>query len=59
MKELNVVLENTLDKANNKKVAKMNKDANVIKQDISHQIKVKQTEIANTGQSIDKYRSDI
>lgn len=36
MKELNLVLENTLDRANTRKMAKMNKEANVIKQDVSH-----------------------
>lgn len=59
MKELNLVLENTLDRANTRKMAKMNKEANVVKQDVNHQIKVKQTEIANTGNSIEKYKGDI
>jgi len=49
MKELNVVLENTLDKANNKKIAKMNKETNAVKTDVGHQIKVKEVEVKNTS----------
>ena len=41
MKELNVVLENTLDKANTKKIAKMKREANVVNRDPGHQIRVK------------------
>jgi len=59
MKELNVVLENTLDKANNKKIAKMNKETNAVKTDVGHQIKVKEVEVKNTSNQIDKYNKDI
>lgn len=36
MKELNQVLEKTLDKANTRKMAKLNKEQHVIKQDAGH-----------------------
>ena len=36
MKELNGVLERTLEKANQKKLAKMGKEVNVIKTDANH-----------------------
>lgn len=36
MKELNNVLERTLEKANQKKLAKMNRDVNVVKTDVNH-----------------------
>ena len=49
MKELNNVLEKTLEKANQKKLAKMNKEANVVhKTDINHQLKLKEGELKNT-----------
>ena len=49
MKELNNVLEKTLEKANQKKLAKLNKEANVVqKTDINHQLKLKEGELKNT-----------
>lgn len=48
MKELNSVLEKTLEKANTKKMAKMNKDKHVIKSDPEHQILVKEKQLKNT-----------
>lgn len=41
MKELNIVLERALEKANQKKLAKLNKDGNSRIRDKSHQIQVK------------------
>ena len=41
MKELNVVLEKTLEKANNRKMAKAGKEIHVLKTDSKHQILVK------------------
>ena len=48
MKELTTVLEKTLEKANQKKLAKQNKEINVKPTDASHQIKVKENELKNT-----------
>ena len=60
MKELNNVLEKTLEKANQKKLAKMNKEVNVVqKTDINHQLKLKEGELKNTRAQIDKYQKDI
>ena len=59
MKELNVVLENSLDKANTKKMARIGKEGSYGNKDMGHQVRVKETEIANTGNSIEKYRIDI
>lgn len=41
MKELNSVLEKTLEKANTKKLANMNKNVHVKPTDANHQMKVK------------------
>jgi hypothetical protein len=38
MKEMNLLLENTLESANNKKLAKMNKESNVVKTDLKHKL---------------------
>lgn len=59
MKELNGVLERTLEKANQKKAAKMGKEVNVIKTDANHQLRVKEGELKNTKAQIDKYQKDI
>ena len=48
IKELNTVLEKTLEKANQKKMAKMNKEIHVVKVDAQHQIRLKEGEIKNT-----------
>ena len=48
MKELTTVLEKTLEKANQKKLAKQNKEVNVKPTDANHQIKVKENELKNT-----------
>ena len=59
MKELNSVLERTLEKANQKKLAKMGKDVNVVKSDANHQLKIKEGELKNTKAQIEKYQKDI
>lgn len=59
MKELNGVLERTLEKANQKKLAKMGKEVHVIKTDANHQLRVKEGELKNTKSQIDKYQKDI
>ena len=41
MKELNLVLENTLDRANTRKMAKISKETGAGKPDVNHQIKIK------------------
>lgn len=48
MKELNTVLEKTLEKANNRKMAKASKEADVKKTDLRHQLLVKQGELKNS-----------
>lgn len=59
MKQLNQVLEITLDKANTKKQAKLNKEQHVIKSDANHQIKVKDGQLKNAKNQIEKYNKDI
>ena len=59
MKELTTVLEKTLEKANQKKLAKQNKEVNVKPTDANHQIKVKENELKNTQVQIEKYQKDI
>lgn len=53
MKELNIVLEKALEKANQKKQKKSPV------RDASHQIKVKEIELQNTKKTIEKYHKDI
>lgn len=48
MKDLNSVLENTLENAYNKKLAKMNKEKDVVKTDLKHKLQVKEGELSNT-----------
>ena len=48
MKELNIVLEKTLEKANQRKLAKINKEGNTKTKDKAHQIRVKENELKNT-----------
>jgi hypothetical protein len=48
MKEMNLLLENTLESANNKKLAKMNKESNIVKTDLKHKLQVKEGELSNT-----------
>jgi len=48
MKELNVVLERTLERANSKKLARINKEGNTRTKDKAHQIRVKESEMQNT-----------
>lgn len=59
MKELNIVLEKSLEKANNKKLAKLNKDGNLRIRDKSHQIQVKQNELQNTQHQIAKNNREL
>lgn len=59
MKELNIVLERALEKANQKKLAKLNKDGNSRVRDKSHQIQVKQNELQNTQVQITKNNKEI
>lgn len=37
----------------------MNKEADMVKSDIGHQIKIKEGELRNTKAQIDKYQKDI
>jgi len=55
MKELNNVLEKTLEKANAKKQAKDMKNMLVKPTDTNHQLKVKEQELKNTRNQIEKY----
>lgn len=48
MKELNTVLEKTLEKANAKKQARDMKNVHVKPTDTNHQLKVKEQELKNT-----------
>ena len=59
MKELNTVLEKTLEKANNKKIAKMNKEVHAAKVDPRHQLLVKQGELKNSRNQVEKHQKDI
>lgn len=60
MKELNIVLEKTLERANQKKLARINKEGgNSKSKDKAHQIKVKQNELQNTQIQIAKYQKDL
>ena len=47
MKQLNGVLEKSLERANNKKMAKLQKDGSTLVKDKSHQVLVKENEIKN------------
>lgn len=47
LKELNSLLEKTLEKANTRKIYKINNQANGKQQDVGHQIKVKEKELKN------------
>ena len=59
MKELNIILEKTLDKANNKKMAKAGKEVHIIKSDSKHQVLVKNNELNNAKKAAEKYNRDI
>ena len=52
MKEMNLLLENTLESANNKKLAKMNKESNIVKTDLKHKLQVKEGELSNTRNQV-------
>lgn len=59
MKELNVVLERTLERANSKKLARINKEGNTRTKDKAHQIRVKESEMQNTKVMIEKNKNEI
>ena len=59
MKDLNVVLERTLEKANQRKLAKINKEGNNRGKDKAHQIRVKENELKNTQMQIGKNYKEI
>ena len=60
MKDLNGVLERTLEKANNRKIYKINANNQKSKQqDVSHQIQVRQKELENAQKQIDSYNTEI
>ena len=55
IKELNSLLEQTLEKANNKKLEKINKEATLKKTDAAHHLRLKEYELKNTKVQIEKY----
>ena len=59
LKELNVLLEKTLEKANTRKLYKMNAGGNDKQADVGHQIKVKERELKNAQIQIDQYKKEI
>lgn len=58
LKELNQLLEKTLEKANTRKIYK-NKDQAGKQQDIQHQIQVKQKELKNSQNQIELYKKEV
>jgi hypothetical protein len=59
MKELNIVLERTLERANQKKLARINKEGNNQNRDKAHQIRVKENELKNTQMMQGKHHKEI
>jgi hypothetical protein len=59
LKELNSLLEKTLEKANTRKLYKMNQGNANKQQDIGHSIKVKEKELKNAQTQIDQYKKEI
>lgn len=59
MKDLNNMLDYTLNKANTKKQAKANKEQHVIKNDTRHKVAVKEGELKNTRVMIKKLSQDV
>lgn len=59
MKELNIVLERTLERANQRKQAKINKEGNQRTKDKAHAIRVKENEFRNTQVQVAKNHKEI
>ena len=59
LKELNSLLEKTLEKANTRKIYKINNQSNPKQNDVEHQIKVKEKELKNASTQIDQYKKEI